>query len=228
MFGASNQHRMREKTIDSFAVHLSLVRLFVLAWVSTGLYTRAMLWRVMIVVGCLVLGWSGRSYAADPVVLDVRTESTGGVLATATILFPVGPAIIERLLTDYAHWPELFDVRMRMAEIREQDGKVFTDIRIDHALLPGERRLLSETRTLPTGGLLTELKGGDFKQYRRFWKLIPVDGGTHTKAEFELLVEIDTIVPDWMVAAAMKRDLESHFRIIREKALAQQGLQSGR
>ena len=133
-----------------------------------------------------------------------------------------GPAIIERLLTDYAHWPELFDVRMRMAEIREQDGKVFTDIRIDHALLPGERRLLSETRTLPTGGLLTELKGGDFKQYRRFWKLIPVDGGTHTKAEFELLVEIDTILPDWIVAAAMKRDLESHFRIIREKALAQQ------
>ena len=123
------------------------------------------------------------------------------VLATATILFPVGPAIIQRLLTDYAHWPELFDVRMRMAEIREQDGKVFTDIRIDHALLPGERRLLSETRTLPTGGLLTELKGGDFKQYRRFWKLIPVDGGTHTKAEFELFVEIDTNMPDWMVAA---------------------------
>jgi len=182
----------------------------------------------MIVVGCLVLGWTARGYAADPVVLDVRTESTGGMLATATILFPVGPAIIERLLTDYAHWPELFDVRMRMAEIREQNGKVFTDIRIDHALLPGERRLLSETRALPTGGLLTELKGGDFKQYRRLWKLIPVDGGAHTTAEFELLVEIDTIVPDWMVVAAMKRDLESHFRIIREKALAQQALQSGR
>lgn len=187
-----------------------------------------MLWRVMIVVGCLVLGWSARGYAADPVLLDVRTETTGGVKASATILFPVGPAIIERLLTNYAHWPELFDVRMRMAEIREQDGKVFTDIRIDHALLPGERRLLSETRTLPTGGLLTELKGGDFKQYRRLWKLTPVDGGAHTKAEFELLVEIDTIFPDWVVAAAMKRDLESHFRIIREKALAQQALQSGR
>jgi hypothetical protein len=188
-------------------------------------YTRAMVWRVIMVVGCLVLGWSVRSYATDPVVLDVRTEPAGGILATATILFPVGPAIIERLLTDYAHWPELFDVRMRMAEIREQDGKVFTDIRIDHALLPGERRLLGETRTLPTGGLLTELKGGDFKQYRRVWRLIPVDGGTHTKAEFELLVEIDTIVPDWMVAVAMKRDLESHFRIIREKALAQQARQ---
>ena len=72
-----------------------------------------------------------------------------------------------------------------------------------------------------TGGLLTELKGGDFKQYRRFWKLAPVDGGAHTKAEFELLVEIDTSVPDWMIALAMRRDLESHFRIVKEKALAQ-------
>ncbi len=187
-----------------------------------------MLWRVMLIVGCLVLGWSGWSRAAEPVALDVRTEPAGGVKATATILFPVEPAIIRQLLTDYAHWPELFDVRMRMAEIREQDGKVFTDIRIDHALLPGERRLLSETRTLSTGGLLTELRGGDFKQYRRFWKLTSIDGGAHTRAEFELVVEIDMMVPDWIVAATMRRDLDTHFRIIREKALAQQELQSGR
>ena len=165
-----------------------------------GLYNRAMLWRVMIVMGCLVLGWTGWSHAAEPVVLDVRTEPNGGVRATATILFPTPASVIQAILTDYAHWPELFDVQMRMAEVREQDGKAFTDIRIEHALLPGERRLLSETRTLPTGGLLTELKGGDFKQYRRLWKLNPVDGGTHTKAEFELLVEIDMMAPDWMVA----------------------------
>ena len=126
-----------------------------------------------------------------------------------------------RILTDYAHWPELFDVRMRMAEIREQDGKVFTDIRIDHAMLPGERRLLSETRALPPGELLTELKGGDFKQYRRFWKLSPIDGGVHTQAEFDLLVEVDSTMPDWMIALAMRRDLESHFRLMKEKALAQ-------
>lgn len=184
-----------------------------------GLYTCAMLWRVLIIMGCLTLSWPGWSPAAEPVVLDVRTEPTGAMRATATILFPVEPAIIQRMLTNYAHWPELFDMRMRMAEIREHDGKVFTDIRIDHAVLPGERRLLSETRILPTGEFLTELKGGDFKQYHRVWKLIPVDGGSHTRAEFELVVEIDTIVPDWMVVMAMRRDLESHFRIMRETAL---------
>jgi polyketide cyclase/dehydrase/lipid transport protein len=191
------------------------------------LYTCGMLWRVMIVMSCLVFGWSGWSCAAEPDVLDVRKEPTGGVRATATIFFPVEEAIIQRILTDYAHWPELFDGRMRMVEIREQDGKVFTDIRISHALFPGEQRLLSETGTLPTGGLLTELKGGDFKQYRRFWKLTPIDGGAHTKADFELVVEIDMMVPDWMVAAAMRRDLKTHFRLVREKGLerARQELQ---
>src|SRR2546422_719588 len=92
-----------------------------------GLYNHAMLWRAMIVMGCLLLGSSGWSRAAEPVELDVRTEPTGGVRATATILFPVEPAIIQRILTDYAHWPELFDIRMRMAEVRVQDGKAFTE-----------------------------------------------------------------------------------------------------
>ncbi|HSN04615.1 MAG TPA: SRPBCC family protein [Nitrospira sp.] len=195
------------------------------AWVVQAGYNRAMFWRVLFLLVGLMSGDVRRSLAAEPVALEVHAEPGGGVKATATIFFPVAPAIIQRLLTDYAHWPELFDTRMRMAEIREQDGKVLTDIRIEHALLPGERRLLSESRTLPTGGLLTELTGGDFKQYHRFWKLIPVDGGIHTKAEFELLVEIETVVPDWMVAVAMRRELDSHFAIVREKglALARQG-----
>jgi hypothetical protein len=188
-----------------------------------------MLWRAMIVMGCIVAGWSGWSYAAESDSLEVRTETTGGVRATATIFFSVEQAIIQRILTDYAHWPELFEVRMRMAEIREEKGKVFTDIRISHALLPGERRLLSNTWTLPTGEFVTELRGGDFKQYHRLWKLIPVDGGAHTKAEFELVVEIDMMVPDWIVAAATRRDLETHFRIMRERAIQmQQELQSNR
>lgn len=159
-------------------------------------------------------------WAGDPVLLEVKTQPAGGVKASATVLFPVEPGIIQQLLTDYAHWPELFDVRMRIAELREQNGSVYTDIRIDHSLLPGERRLICESRSLPGGGLLTELRGGDFKQYRRVWTLTPTEGGTQTKAEFELFVEVETVVPDWVTAVAMRQELEAHFRIVKEKALA--------
>jgi hypothetical protein len=47
-----------------------------------------------------------------------------------------------------------------------------------------------------------------------------VGDGNRTKADFDLVVEIDSIVPDWLVAMAMRRELEAHFRIVREKALA--------
>jgi hypothetical protein len=161
------------------------------------------------------------AWAVDGPSLDVQVVPTGGVRAKATIVFPVQPDVIQRILTDYRRWPDLFEIRMRVVELREEHGTAFTDLRIDHSLLPGERRLLCESRSLAGGGLLTELRGGDFKQYRRLWTLSPADGGRQTKAEFELLVEIDTIVPDWMVAIAMRQELEAHFRIVREKALAE-------
>lgn len=180
--------------------------------------------RMWLVLTAAVLVWAGSlpAWGAEAPVLDVRVVDTGGVRATARMVFPVEPAIIQRLLTDYQHWPDLFDVRMRVVELKEQrEGGVLTDIRIAHALLPGERRLLCESRTVEGGGLLTELRGGDFKQYRRVWTLRPVEAGRHTQADFDLLVEIDTVVPDWMIAVAMKRELETHFRIVREKAVAQ-------
>lgn len=200
----------------------------VLAWFSMELYNRAMLWRAMI-VGCLLLGWSGWSRAAEPVALDVRTEPTGGVKATASILFPAPVSVIQAILTDYAHWPNLFEVRMKVADLKVQDGVVTTDIRIEHALLPGERRLVTESRLLPSGELVADLKGGDFKRYHRRWKLTSVDGGAQTRADFELVVEIESVVPDWLVAVATRRDLETHFRIVKEKALVRaQELRSGR
>lgn len=189
-----------------------------------------MLWRVTIIVGCLVLGWSGWSRAAESDVLDVRTEPTGGVRATATLLFPAPISVIQTILTDFAHWPELFEVEMKVADLKVQDGVATMDLRIEHALLPGERRLVTESRLLPNGELVSDLKGGDFKRYHRRWKLTSVDGGAQTRAEFELVVEIESVVPDWLVAMATRGDVQSHFRLVREKALAQaqKELKSGR
>ena len=186
---------------------------------SALIYNRAMLWRVMIIVGCLLLGWPGWSPAAEPAVLDVRTEPTGGVKATATIVLPAPVSVVQAILTDYAHWPELFEVRMKVVDVNIQDGVATTDIRIEHALLPGERRLVTESRSLANGELVADLKSGDFKRYHRRWKLTSVDGGAQTRADFELVVEIESVIPDWLVAVATRRDLESHFRILKEKAL---------
>ena len=151
--------------------------------------------------------------------LVVKADPAGGVRATATLLFPGSPSLLQSILTDYRNWPQLFETRMRLANLEDHAGRVITDLYISHALLPGEQRLLCESQTVPGGGLVTDLKGGDFKRYHRVWRLQPAADGSQTRAEFELLVEVEAMVPDWLVAVAMERELNAHFRIVREKAL---------
>lgn len=161
--------------------------------------------------------------AASPDTLEIKTDSAGGVRATARVLFPAKLEVIQGLLTDYARWPELFEVRMRLAKWHVRDGVATIDLRLEHALLPGERRLVTESRTLPDGGLVTDLKGGDFKRYHRVWTLRPADQGNATSADFELLFELDSLVPDWIMAIAVRQELESHFRIVKQKAREHSG-----
>lgn len=108
---------------------------------------------------------------------------------------------------------------MRVAELSIHDGVATIDLRIDHPVMPGERRLVTESRILPDGGLVTDLKGGDFKRYHRVWKLRPGGEGNHTRADFELIVELDSLAPDWLVAMVTRQELATHFRIVKQKAL---------
>lgn len=168
----------------------------------------------------LAAPWPSAGYAASSTdTLEITTDPAGGVRATARVLFPAKPEVIQGLLTDYPRWPDLFEVRMRLAEWHVRDGVATIDLRLEHALLPGERRLVTESRAVPGGGLVTDLKGGDFKRYHRVWTLRSVGEGNQTAAEFDLLFEVDTLVPDWLIAVAVRQELESHFRIVKQKAL---------
>lgn len=108
---------------------------------------------------------------------------------------------------------------MRVAELNVRDGVATVDLRIDHPVMPGERRLVTESRILPNGGLVTDLRAGDFKRYHRVWTLQPVEEGNQTRADFELIVELDSLVPDWLVAMVTRQELSTHFRIVKQKAL---------
>ncbi len=178
---------------------------------------------ILLAVGAALWLWSISvpSYGVEGIErLDVQADPAGGVRGKARVIFPVKPDIIQAILTDYAKWPELFETRMRVVSLAVEKGVATTDVRIDHALLPGERRLVSETRVLPEGGMVTDLKSGDFKRYHREWRLTATADGRQTSADFELLVEIKSMLPDWLVAMAMRNELETHFKIVRLKALA--------
>lgn len=157
--------------------------------------------------------------AADADRLEVKTLPSGGIRATAHIIFPAKPSVVQGVLSDYAHWPDLFEVRMRVAEVTIREGVATIDLRIDHPVIPGERRLVTESRMLPNGGLVTDLTSGDFKQYHRVWTLQSFGEGNQTQADFELVVEPETLVPDRLIAVVVKQELETHFGIVRQTVL---------
>ena len=177
--------------------------------------------RWLLLCVCALFSWtSALGSDSTQEFLQVKTDPAGGVIATARVLFPAGPEIIHSLLTDFRRWPELFEVRMRLVDLQVRQDVVTTDLRIEHALLPGERRLVTESRATANEGIVTDLVEGDFTRYHRVWKLSPANEGRETYADFELKVAIDSIVPDWLVALATRRELDAHFRIVKEKARA--------
>ena len=167
-------------------------------------------------------------HAGDPpdTVLRIDDDPAGGKRAVATLRIAAPPHAVRAVLSDYDHWPELFNGRFRMAKLERMTGRVVTDLLITRWPLPGEMRLLCETRELPDGDIVTSLITGNFKRYRRHWRFIPeMSGGAiHTRAEMDMLVDIDSWVPDWLFGTMLRRDLETHFRILRERAVAQAGL----
>jgi len=178
-------------------------------------------WSLLVVLGSGAAAWGLTEPATT---LDVRTEPSGGVRATATLLIPVAPQLMQAVLTDYERWPELFDTPMTVTHLDRRVGGSVTDLFIKHSFLPGGRRLLCDNQELPDG-LVSTLRGGDFKQYVRTWKV--AQDGSHggTRASFELLVEVDTWAPDWLVAFELRRQLERHFRLLRETLMARAGSQ---
>lgn len=187
---------------------------------STAQKARRGLWLLVLAAGILLALFPSdvrASTASDT--LEVAQDPMGGIRATARLVLPAKTRVIYDLLTDYNRWPELFDVRMRLAGLTVQDGVATVDLRIAHPLLPGERRLVTESRLLPGGGLVTDLKDGDFKRYHRVWTLRQAGEEDQTQAEFELVFEMDSFVPDWIVVVAVRQELEAHFRILKQKAL---------
>ena len=180
---------------------------------------------VLVACGVLCVGTATHAADAPATVLDIHDDPAGGKRAVATLRIAAPPDAVRAVLNDYERWPDLFDGRFRIAKLERLEGRVVTDLLIDRSPLPGELRLLCETRELPNGEMVTSLIEGDFKRYRRQWRFVPDMNGVavHTRAEMELLVDMDSWVPDWLFATMLRRDLEAHFNILRERAIERAG-----
>lgn len=175
---------------------------------------------VILVIGAC-LGVVGEAAAEALPAPDVTTDRSGTVTARATLRLPGPPAAVKAVLTDYAHWPELFTTPLRVAGLERRPDAVLTDLYIGHPWWFGEKRLLCETRELPGGRLKTSLVAGDFRAYERTWALSENGAPDRTQAEFELVVALDTWAPDWLVVWELRRQLQGHFEQLSRRVRAQ-------
>lgn len=176
--------------------------------------------RMLMIGACLVGPWPVAAAEELPAP-DVSRDPSGLVRAHATIELPGPPSTVKAVLTDYANWPELFTAPVRVAKLDRRPDAVLADLYIGHAWWPGEKRLLCETRELPGGRLKTSLVAGDFRVYERTWVLSENGGPDRTRAEFELVVALDTWAPDWLVAWELRRQLRDHFEKLSRRVRAQ-------
>ncbi len=159
--------------------------------------------------------------------VEVTVEADGGFRARGAFQIAAGPPVVQAILTDYEKWPELFETNLRIATVDREGDRVVVELFIQHLLLFREQRLRCENWELPGGGLRTTRLEGDFRRYDRTWKIRSEENGVQTRAEFELLIEVDTWAPDWLVAWSLRKELETHFRRVKEKAEKRKGLDLG-
>lgn len=126
------------------------MRVMVYRWCRLGMVVASL---TSIVLAPAAPMWAGEVGSIQLLrALVVQAEPTGGVRATATLLFPGNPAVLHSILTEYHKWPELFETKMRVAQVEEREGHVLTDVFISHPLLPGEQRLICDSQVLPGAG----------------------------------------------------------------------------
>ncbi len=130
-------------------------------------------------------------------------------------------AVVQAVLTNYPAWPELFTKPIEVLRIEQIGDRVLTELQVNHGFLFGKRRLICENRPLPDDGVVSTLVGGDFRQYVRTWRLGPGQGNRGTEAELDLLIEIETWAPDWILVRIVRSELEGHFGLLRQAAQEQ-------
>jgi len=170
----------------------------------------------------LFIGTLAGAAEGPATVLEIRDDPAGGKKAVAMLRIAAHPEAVRAVLNDFMRWPELFAGRFELVKLDRQEGRVVTHLHIKRAPLPGYLKMVCETRDMPNGEIVTSLIEGDFRRYLRRWRLVAEENGAavHTRAEMELSVDPDTWTPGWLFATVLRSDLEEHFVILRERAIA--------
>jgi ribosome-associated toxin RatA of RatAB toxin-antitoxin module len=162
-----------------------------------------------------VVGGQSLGFTPESGVLDIAVDAEGIAHVTGTLDLPGEPHTVHAILTDYAQWPSLFSKGMSVLTVRHEPDGVITDLSLPRYLLPGTLRLVILTQTPTLGQIEARLIDGDFDHFRRLWEFVPLHEGRATRARLQMDIRPKGWLPRWLLAYALRRELQEHFQRLR-------------
>ena len=135
--------------------------------------------------------------------------------ATRSIDVNVPPARLMEIITDFAAYPQ-FLPEMEEATVLRRDGDVWVARfavkivrRIEYTL-----RLVKESET----ALSWTLVEGAFRANNGGWKLAPLDGGSKTRADYSIDLDVGMFVPGTVMKTLVGQSLPATLEAFKRRA----------
>ena len=146
------------------------------------------------------------------------SKGLGTVTAELKLLAP--PSTTYQVLSDYAHWPDLFPRHPVIQRISRDRNRVQVAMQIPAQYIPVNLELVTSTLESPPHRLETTLVKGDFDRYDWTWDLSQSPSDAMTIAMLTLIVQPSIWIPEWLLRWFLESEITTHFHLLREQVLA--------
>jgi coenzyme Q-binding protein COQ10 len=141
--------------------------------------------------------------------------------ARHTLDIDVSPAVLMAVITDFAAYPT-FVTDMQSAEVRSHEGDADHDVWTVAFALHMIRKLTYTLRLERQGveRLRWSLVEGSFRTNEGGWTLEPLDGGTRTRATYEVDLDVGMFIPGSVMKTLVEHNLPRTLAAFKARAEA--------
>jgi carbon monoxide dehydrogenase subunit G len=178
--------------------------------------------RRSIALAGLIAGLAAPAAASVPPQIQVTTDAaTSAGVVHGAVEIDAPPAVVWRVIIDPANTARLM-TGVKSCKVLQRDPAGRWDVReqVSKAGLLPSVRIVMRTDYLPTTLIRFHRTDGDVKVLDGEWRLTPLDGGTHTRVDYDSRVVSPFPAPAMIVRAILRKDMPQTLANLREASEA--------
>ena len=151
--------------------------------------------------------------------VSVNITEEGVAVVQAQVNLDASPSLVFSVLTDYAHWPDLFPQKPVINSINTTENQTIVDMAVPVFFLPINFELVTATKEEAPDRIETHLVKGDFEAYAWVWEFTSSPDPDHTHATLSLSVKPAIWAPQWFLRWMIEKDIQEHLLMLQQKVL---------